>query len=270
MAPGAPIPLTEDAALLNAAVREAGGLALRHFKTGVKSWDKKPNDPVSEADLAVDELLHARLGGARPDYGWLSEESEPEGLERARVWVVDPIDGTRAFIDERPEFTVCAALVEDGAAVAAAIFNPATDEFFEAATGAGARLNGAAIRVSGTAELPGAQLLGPRKLFAKHKEHLPAAASGGPLPDMHYVNSIAYRVALVAAGRYDAVVTLHGVNDWDIAAAGLVLTEAGGRLTTHDGRDLRFLRQGTRQPNLLATNGHLHGVLQEFLKLIGN
>src|SRR5258708_38755908 len=127
----------DDQALLIAAVREAGGSALQHYRTEMKTWEKHGGTPVSDADIAVNQHLHRRLGQARPDYGWLSEETEddPKRLARRRVWVVDPIDGTKAFVAGTPHFCHSVALVEDGRPVLAALFNPAVDEFYEAAPG---------------------------------------------------------------------------------------------------------------------------------------
>ena len=158
---------TQDRDLLNAAVREAGALALSHFNSGVKSWNKKPNDPVSEADIAIDRLLHERLAEARPQYGWLSEESErrPTQAKDGSFWVIDPIDGTRAFIEGKPEFTVCVALMQNSQPVLAAIYNPASEEFFEATAGGGATLNGKPIHASGHGSLMEARFLASRRTF---------------------------------------------------------------------------------------------------------
>src|ERR1700687_2946560 len=133
----------DDQALLMAAVREAGAIAMRHFGTPVNTWEKAGGTPVSDADIAVNQHLQRRLGGARPDYGWLSEETEDDEtrLTHRKVWVVDPIDGTRAFLQGVPHFCHAVALVEDGRPVLAALFNPAVDEFYEAIAGQGARLN---------------------------------------------------------------------------------------------------------------------------------
>jgi myo-inositol-1(or 4)-monophosphatase len=148
-----PAPEARDAdfALLKETVRDAGALAMRFYMTDHKQWSKAhDNTPVTEADIAVNDLLHARLGGARPDYGWLSEETEDDSsrLTQPLVWVVDPIDGTRAFAKGHPHFAISVALVEDGRPVLGVIFNPATDEFFEARFGGGAFLNGKPIRVA--------------------------------------------------------------------------------------------------------------------------
>ncbi len=248
----------EDRALLIDAVRDAGALALRHFRAGVRSWEKSKGDPVSEADLEVDALLRERLGGERPGYGWLSEETEDNAdrLTRSRVWIVDPIDGTRAFIKSRPEFTVCAALTEDGAPVLGAVFNPATDEFFFAEAGKGATLNDAPIAVPGAGTLAGARLLASRRTFESHQWLKQT-------PDARFesINSIAYRMVLVAAGRFDATLSLAAKCDWDIAAADLVVREAGGVCTTANGEAFRYNEPSARHPDLIAAPPALHAEL---------
>lgn len=253
--------LTQDRDLLLAAVREAGTLALGYFNNGVKSWHKKPNDPVSEADIAVDKLLHERLADARPDYGWLSEESERRPSKGRSIWVVDPIDGTRAFLEGKPEFTVCVALLQDDLPILAAIYNPASEEFFEATHGGGARLNGKAIHASGHASLMEARFLASRRTFEKHGWLSRAAKA-----DFGYRNSIAYRMALVAAGKFDAAISLTEKSDWDIAAADLLVREAGGRVTTADGAPLRYSTDRHRHPSVIATGAFVYDDLVDLLK----
>lgn len=223
--------LDEDLALLESRVRAAGKIALRYFCGSYKRWSKEGGSPVTEADLAIDAFLKAELSGARPGYGWLSEESldDPARLERSRTFVVDPIDGTVAFMKGRPHFTICAAIVEEGRPVAGVVFNPAQDECFTARTGRGARLNDESIHVSGADEIAGLRLLGDRKLFA-----------GWPPMQIESFSSIAYRVALVAAARFDAMISLTLKRDWDLAAADVILAEAGGQLVGADGGGLRY------------------------------
>lgn len=253
--------LTQDRDLLHAAVREAGALALSHFNSGVKSWNKKPNDPVSEADIAIDRLLHERLAQARPDYGWLSEESERRSAKNGSVWVIDPIDGTRAFIENKPEFTVCVALMQDGQPILAAIYNPASEEFFEATAGGGARLNGKTIQASGHGSLMEARFLASRRTFEKHGWLSRAAKA-----DFGYRNSIAYRMALVAAGKFDAAISLTPKSDWDIAAADLLVREAGGRCTTADGTALDYGSLDHRHPSVIAAGAYVFDDLVDLLK----
>jgi myo-inositol-1(or 4)-monophosphatase len=249
-----------DHDLALAATREAGAIALKFFRDGVKSWHKKPNDPVSEADLAVDALLKEKLCGARPDYGWLSEESGQSGSTATR-WVVDPIDGTRAFIEGKPEFTICVALVRDGAPVIAAIYNPASEELFEASAGGGAFLNGKPIQASGHASLMEARFLASRRTFERHGWLARTAKA-----DFAYRNSIAYRMALVAAGKFDAAISLTEKSDWDVVAADLLVREAGGRVTTADGAPLQYGSANYRHPSVIAAGAYVFDDVVDLLK----
>ena len=256
-----PAPEARDAdfALLKETVREAGALAMRFYMTDHKQWSKAhDNTPVTEADIAVNDLLHARLGGARPDYGWLSEETEDDSsrLTQPLVWVVDPIDGTRAFAKGRPHFVISVALVEDGRPVLGVLFNPATDEFYEARLGGGAFLNGKPIHVSGCSAIEGCRMVAFAPMF-KH----PAWPEPWPGMDISDRNSVAYRVALVASGEADATLALNGKSDWDLAAADLILHEAGGRMTAHDGTVFLYNRASTRHPSLLAAGPALYDAL---------
>ena len=239
-----------DATLLEAAVREAGAIALRYFDAGdTRQWNKKPGDPVSDADLAVDKCLHERLMGARPAYGWLSEESADDGSRHTqdRTWLVDPIDGTRAFLNGWPEFCVSVALVAEGRPRIGVVFNPATDEFFSARAEHGARLNGAVIKASSRKGLDGARLLATRSSFERH-----GWISRARDLEFHRLGSIAYRMALVAAGRYDAAISLSAKSDWDIAAAHLLVLEAGGKVTNAAGEEIRYDTLGARHPSVIA------------------
>jgi len=255
--------LAADHAMLMEAVREAGALALSFFRQGPKTWKKDAGDPVSEADIAVDVLLRERLHAPRPDYAWLSEESEddPVRIDHRRVWIVDPIDGTRAFLEERPEFTVVAALVEDGRPLLGAVYNPATDEFFDAVKGGGARLNGKTITVSDRGDFNDARLLASARMVKRTIETMSTRPA-----TYDAVNSVAYRMALVACGKYDATLSLGPKSDWDIAAADLVVTEAGGLST--DASGARFVYNGAvpRHPSLAVANPALHTRLLEVVE----
>ncbi|NQV61569.1 MAG: 3'(2'),5'-bisphosphate nucleotidase CysQ [Alphaproteobacteria bacterium] len=254
--------LEQDYALLLETVREGGALALSYFHDGVKHWQKGPDDPVSEADHAVDDLLRKKLLADRPTYGWLSEETEdnPKRLDCSDVWVVDPIDGTRAFIQQRAEFTVCAALVRDGRPLAGAVYNPATEEFYDAVLGGGARLNGKPIRVSAATGFEGARLLTGQHFF---RNTGPANKPGSVT--IHMVNSIAYRMCLVAEGRYDACISLSAKSDWDIAAAELILAEAGGVNTNSHGQDFRYNQRDLRHKSVISAGPKMHAHVLQFL-----
>lgn len=243
---------------LLAAVREAGEIALSFFGKAPMSRRKADGSSVSEADLVVDAYLKKQLPDARGTYGWLSEETDddPVRLARSRVWVVDPIDGTRAFLKDRPEWTISAALVVDGVPNLAAVYNPATDEFFHAAQGGGAFLNSDRISVTDPVPLADCRLAASATMFRPERWPQP-----WPEMDTVWVNSIAYRLALVAAGKCDGTVSMSGKNDWDIAAADLLVREAGGRVTTHDGKPFVYNRRSSRHSSIVAGGPALHAEL---------
>lgn len=255
-----PDPRSRDLALLREAVREAGAAALDYFGRSLETRHKSDGSPVTPADLAVDRVLRERLTAARPDYGWLSEESEDDGARarRERVWVVDPIDGTRAFLKEKPEWTIAAALVEAGRPVIGIVFNPVTGEFFHAVLGAGAFCNGAPVRVSDPVALESSRLLVSAGLLRRR-------IWDRPWPDIEtvWVNSVAYRLALVAAGRFDATLSLSRKHDWDLAAAALLVQEAGGRATAHTGDEFLYNRVPPLQRSVVAAGPALHARLLE-------
>ena len=254
--------MTADLDLIRAAAAEAGELALRLHRDGkVEVWSKTGGSPVTNADLQVDELLRNRLLGARPDYGWLSEETADDNsrLSARRVFVVDPIDGTRAYAAGRPWWAICIAVVEDGAPVAGVLVAAAVDETYEAALGGGARLNGAAIAVSTRATLEGATLLADARTL--RRPDWPR-----PWPEdltIESRNSVAYRMGLTAAGVFDGVVALSSKCDWDIAAADLIVREAGGLVTDHLGRGFSYNRPSTIKRSLICAGPALHPLILE-------
>ena len=240
----------DDRALLEDCARAAGEIARRHFGAGPRVWDKGDGQgPVTEADLEIDAYLRTRLLAARPDYGWLSEETadDPVRLSRARVFVVDPIDGTRAFIDGASGFTHALAVVETGRPVAAAVHMPLRDRTWTATAGGGARLNGDAIRATGRATLDGATVLAARPSFdARHWR------AGPPPLTRTFRSSLAYRLSLVGQGRFDAMMTLRDCWEWDIAAGALICTEAGAVVTDRAGAPLRFNNPHPKVPGVVA------------------
>jgi myo-inositol-1(or 4)-monophosphatase len=230
---------------LRQAVTEASELALSKFRNNVRTWNKENASPVTEADLAVDNFLRERLTGLDPAIGWLSEETvdAPERLMKERLWIVDPIDGTRSFVAGREDWAICAALVERGRPVAAVVELPATGESFAAIKGGGATKNGQKISASTKAEAESAAIARPAKLNAAF------AALGNPVrvPRIH---SIAVRLSRVASGEIDGALAAANANDWDLAAADLLVHEAGGKITDAEGRIPVY--------NLAA---HIHGAL---------
>ena len=241
--------LEADLALARQAVAAAGALTLAHFHAAPKSWYKGPGQVVTEADVAVDNLLHDMLRAARPDYGWLSEErvDDRSRTRCTRVWVVDPIDGTRAFADGVPQFAISVALVEGGEPLVGVVLNPATEECFETRRGGGASMNGQSLSVSGCTELADADLLSSRTEMKRR--HWPTMI---PEATFTTIGSLAYKLALVASGRFDGLVSLRPSHDWDIAAAQLLVREAGGRLTDAAGRPIALNRDPPRHFGLAA------------------
>jgi myo-inositol-1(or 4)-monophosphatase len=225
-----------ERALLTAAVRAAGELALKTFRGPVRQWVKGKSSPVSEADIAVDALLRERLGDAFPAHGWLSEETEddPRRLSADAVWIIDPIDGTRAYLDGRDDWVISVALASGGRPLLAAVFAPVTDEFFFAAAGEGATCNGVAIQVGPGIGIEGAKLVGPKRFIGSLAEIHPSVVA---LPR---IGSLALRLARVAHGLVDIAIVSGNSHDWDLAAADLLVHEAGGTLTDINGARLQY------------------------------
>ncbi len=249
----------EDLALLLDAAQAAAPVAMGHFRDRPAAWDKPGGaGPVSEADLAVDALLRETLLAARPDYGWLSEETEddPARLERASVFIVDPIDGTRAFLNGDPGFAHALAVVRDGRVTAAVVHLPAMGLTYAARAGGGATLNGHPLRVGEGPDMGGARLLGGKAVLA------PAHWPGGVPPVTRaFRTSLAWRLCLVAEGRYDATMALRSVWEWDSAAASLIALEAGVTVTDRTGAALGFNAAHPAADGLLAAPPRLHGQL---------
>lgn len=227
-----------DLALLTEAARDAGRIAERFWRQDLRRWEKPGHQgPVTEADLAIDRMLRARLIAARPDYGWLSEESEddPARLAATRVFVVDPLDGTRAFLEGDRTFAHALAVTELGRPIAAVVYLPMHARLYAATEAGPALLNGKPIRASHRTSLEGAAVLTARASLE------PQNWSGAP-PRLRLAlrASLAYRLCLVAEGRYDAMLTLRESWDWDTAAGSLIATRAGALVSDRTGTALRF------------------------------
>jgi myo-inositol-1(or 4)-monophosphatase len=238
------------------AVAEAGARAHAMFGTGVRSWKKKGDSIVSHADMAIDAFLRDRLTALAPSFGWLSEETvdAPERLGRERVWVVDPIDGTRAFLAGDADWAVSAALIERGRPIAAALCAPVTGDLFVASVGRGATQNGATISARATTSLSGARVAGPRPM-------LDALGRIGHFERVPRIRSLALRFARAANGDIDAALASTDSNDWDLAAADLLVHEAGGLLTGFDGRAPVYNLPDPVHGALVAAGRGLHPVL---------
>ncbi|WP_294614499.1 inositol monophosphatase family protein [Roseovarius sp.] len=253
-----------DLSLLIEAAQEAGRIAMHHAKGPIVPWEKPDGTgPVTRADLAVNAMLARSLRAARPEYGWLSEETEDDAarLGRERVFIVDPIDGTRSFIEGSDAWAHSLAVAEKGVVVAAVIYLPMRDKLYTAAAGQGAFLNGAPIRASGRVALAGASILAAKPNYA------PEHWQGGIVPDVAraYRPSLAYRLSLVAEGRFDAMLTLRPSWEWDIAAGDLILREAGAQTSDRRAGPLLFNNPVPQVNGVVAANPALHLALHDAL-----
>jgi myo-inositol-1(or 4)-monophosphatase len=254
--------LTRDAALLTDTVREAGALALSLFRTELKNWTKGASSPVSEADIRVNDLLEQRLRSATPDYGWLSEESadDESRLGKRRVWIVDPIDGTRGYLAGREDWCVSVALVEDASPVLAAVFAPASDEFFFAARGRGAERNEVPVFATSGTEMVFSRVAGPKPLV----ERLNRSADEVVLHPR--IGSLALRLCRVAQGSLDAAFAGGQSRDWDLAAANLIVQEANGNMTALSGDAILYNRREVAHGVLVAAGRDRHARIVEHFR----
>ena len=251
-----------DLKLLETAAREAGEIARGFWREDPQVWDKGGDDPVSEADFAVDKHLANRLLEARPDHGWVSEETEdnPARFDTRRLFIVDPIDGTRAYVAGEKTWAHSLALVEDGAVIAACVYLPVLDKMYLAERGKGAMLNGAPLRTSDADEVNGASVLSPKVSFK------PEFWKNGPPPvSRHFRPSLAYRLSLVGEGRFDAMITLRGAWEWDIAAGALIASEAGATVTDRHGETLTFNSASRKTAGVIAASERVHAGLLDRL-----
>lgn len=219
-------PITDDLDLIRSAAVSAGILGAGYFRRDPQVWTKGNASPVTEADVAIDTYLYEVLTGARPDYGWISEENaaRDEPVQGTRSFVVDPIDGTRGFIRGDDDWTICIAIIEERRPIAGIVYSPVRDELFDAVLGQGARLNGLPL-----ARQPEA-LHEPPSIPTPGAVHKVLARSGVDYQRGPIVASLAYRLVSLASGATDAVVARRGSQDWDIAAADIILAEAGVEL----------------------------------------
>lgn len=237
---------------LEAIVREAGAMAMRAWPgagAALEVWEKAPGNPVSAADLAVDTFLKRELGALLPAAGWLSEETidAPERLEGGLIWLVDPIDGTRDFVRGRKGWAISVALVSAGRPLIGMLDAPARGEFWSAVAGQGSERNRARLIASRRQELTGARV---------PAHHLPPVDAD--LVAVAQPNSIALRVAMVAADEADLVATLRWGYEWDIGAAALIAREAGAAVTDAFGQPLNYNKRDPRAFGLLATAPAIH------------
>lgn len=243
--PAHDLKLLVDAALI------AGRIATSYSGKTAKKWDKPDGSgPVTEADLAVNDMLSATLRPARPHYGWLSEETDDtaQRLSKDKVFILDPIDGTRSYAQAANTWAHSFAVCDRGLITAAVIYLPMLNKMYTAVLGKGAQLNGVPIQVSNQAELTGSSILST-------KVNVEPRFWPNGVPDFarNYRPSLAYRLALVAEGKFDAMFTFRPSWEWDIAAGALIVSEAGGTITDQTGCTLIF-----NQPDCLL-NGVVAG-----------
>jgi myo-inositol-1(or 4)-monophosphatase len=253
--------LARDAALLTDTVREAGALSLSLFRTELKNWTKGASSPVSEADIATNDLIEKRLRSATPDYGWLSEESADDEarLGKRLTWIVDPIDGTRGYLAGREDWCVSVALVEDASPVLAAVFVPVSDEFFFAIRGQGATRNGVPVHATSGTGLDFSRIAGPKPLVERLNR------SSGEITLYPRIGSLALRLCRVAEGRLDAAFAGGQSRDWDLAAANLIVQEANGSMTALSGDPILYNRREVTHGVLVAAGRDRHaGIVEHF------
>lgn len=237
------------------AVKEAGAIVRGYYKDAYTVREKGEDNPLTDADLASDALLKARLLGAFPDTGWLSEETVDDGsrLEHSHVWIVDPLDGTKEFTKGIDEFVVSVALVVHGDAKLGVLYNPIREQLFTGLVGAGCWFNGAPARVTDRRSLQGARVVCSRTemgkgWFEEYKDLL--------VPEP--VGSVAYKFGLVAAGRADVTFTPRPRHEWDIAGGVALVLAAGGQATDRHGQPFCFNLPKPLVDGVAATNGHIH------------
>ncbi|RDE10639.1 3'(2'),5'-bisphosphate nucleotidase CysQ [Pelagibacterium lacus] len=256
--------IEDDIKLLKSAAVHAGIIALGFFRTDLKTWTKNATSPVSEADIAVDGFLTHALRAARPDYGWLSEETVDslDRMSRRRIFIVDPIDGTRGFINGEDSWTISLAVVEDGRPVAAVVYAPVRDEMYVAGKGLGASCNGNRLDARPAPERE-------RLIPAPAAVHRELAESGLDYQKGPLYPSLAYRLVQVAAGRLAATVARRGAQDWDVAGADLILTEAGAAFEDVCSGTPIYNVSDTRHGALAATaDGSLLSPLRDALRTV--
>jgi myo-inositol-1(or 4)-monophosphatase len=245
------------------AARAAGAIIRDYYEGAIEVREKSHDNPVTEADVRANECIHRAIQRAFPDDGWLSEETadSQERLTKRRVWIVDPLDGTKEFIQHIPELCVCIALVEAGRPIVGVEYNPIRDELFSAARGHGLRLNGAPVSVSSVAALADARVLASRS-EDKRGEWDPFK----PLMNVILTGSVAYKLALIAAGRADATFSLTPKNEWDVCAGAMLIEAGGGRMTDSSGQPLTFNRPKPLLPGIIASNAALFEPIRTLLQ----
>lgn len=263
-----PAPLSPTAALdlvpaLRETIREAASLALPFFRsdrqTTARTWSKAGGSPVTEADVAVDTFLKVRLSELLPEAAWLSEETSDDAvrLKSDLVWIVDPIDGTRAFLTGHPDWSISVALLALGEPIIGFVHAPVSDRFYEAVAGRGATCNGTPLAVSARTTLSGARVTGPKPMIDKLARGVSRRGGEAAFEIVPRVPSLALRVARVAEGSIDVGLVSSDARDWDLAGADLLLREAGGSVSDLGGRRTTYNRPDPIHGALVALSDAL-------------
>jgi len=257
---------TREMTVAQEAARAAGKIILRWYEGEYTVRDKSSDSPVTEADTEANQCIHEHITAAFPDDGWLSEETRDshERLARRRVWIVDPLDGTKEFTQHIPEFCVCIALVNDGAPVVGVNYNPVTDELFAGAEGHGLQVNGAPARCTDTADVAQARVLASRS-EDKRGEWDPYKS----LMKVELTGSVAFKLGLIAAGRADGTFSLTPKHEWDVCSGAALILAGGGRITDCHGVPLRFNSEKPLLPGIIATNAPLFDPIRAVIARVG-
>jgi len=258
--------LERELEVASRAARDAGTVIRKWYDGDYTVTEKGVDSPVTEADTEANQVIQSAISRAFPDDGWLSEETKdsPERLQKRRVWIVDPLDGTKEFIKHIPEFCVCIALVEAGQAILGVSYNPVTEELFTGTEADGVRLNGTPVTVSDLADLAAARLLASRSEVGRGEweEFRDCFA-------IELTGSVAFKFALIAAGRGDATFSLTPKNEWDVCAGTALVHFAGGRVTDRYGAPLQFNQPDPLLPGIIASNGNLFEPIVDLLRTRG-
>ena len=251
--------------LVKESILKAGKLALKWFKKDPEQWKKDDGSLVSKADIEINDLLNKLLKNKNPEFGWLSEENEDDKsrLNKKITFVVDPLDGTKAFLEGKKEFSISVAIVKNGLPVSGIVFSPSTDEMFEAEKNKGSWKNNKKVIISNYNRLEKCKMIAFKPMFSH-----PAWKEPWPKMDVENRNSIAYRMALVASGQYDAMMALNSKNDWDIAAGDLLISEAGGIVTLHTNKKIIYNIENTKKPSVIGTNKAIHEKIIKRVKIL--
>lgn len=234
---------------------KAGKIALKWFKNDPENWEKEDGSLISKVDIEINNLLGRILKKSNPNFGWLSEESEDDKsrLEKEITFVVDPLDGTKAFLEGKKEFSISIALVKNGEPISGIVYSPSTKEIFESEKNKGSWKNKKRIYISKFNELNGCKMVAFKPMFSH-----PSWKSPWPKMSIENRNSVAYRMALVASGEFDAMMALNSKNDWDIAAGDLLITEAGGYVSQHNAKKLKYNNVSTKKPSVIGSNKKIY------------